>query len=433
MNFFSTNTVRVPKDLNSVLDISDEVYPALGGMESKQVNHIWLAIENLYKTGNHPQISFCLRRHGQIVLNRSLGHARGNGPSDSPDVEKKLAKNTTPICLFSASKVITAMLVHLLNEEGVLNILDPISHYIPEYGKHGKHHTTIFHLLSHRGGIPRIEGEFEPELLFNKKEVLQLLYEAKPISASGSKVAYHAITAGYILGELLERASGKSLHELMDEKISKPMGMRHFNYGLAPEFRNEVALNYSTGFHAKLGADQYLKHLLGADLNTAVRITNDPRFMDTISPAANIYTSAEEVCRFFEMLLNGGIYQDKQIMLPETIFRATLPIAGNIFDHSILVPMRYSLGPILGNKPIGLYGPMTGEAFGHIGFTNIFCWADPQRDISVSLLTTGKSVLGTHLPALANVLYQISEQCPTIKRNHRRALFGSNPKKCELI
>ncbi|MBC68982.1 MAG: serine hydrolase [Acinetobacter sp.] len=395
-------------------------------MNSKQINNIWHAVKNLYKTGNHPQISFCLRRRGQIVLNRSLGHAQGNGPSDALNVEKKLAKNTTPICLFSASKVITAMLVHILNEEGLLNLLDPISQFIPEYAKHGKHQTTIFHLLSHRGGIPRIDGKFEPELLFNKKEVLQQLYATKPISASGSKLAYHAITAGYILGEVLERASGKSLQDLMDEKISKPMDMRHFNYGLAPEFRDEVALNYSTGFHAKLGADQYLKHLLGADLNTAVRITNDSRFMDTISPAANIYTSAEEVCRFFEMLLNGGKYQDKQIMSPESVFRATLPISGNIFDHSILVPMRYSLGPILGNNPIGLYGPMTSEAFGHIGFTNIFCWADPQRDISVSLLTTGKSVLGTHLPALANVLYQISNQCPTIKRTNRRALFGSN-------
>ncbi len=76
---------------------------------------------------------------------------------------------------------------------------------------------------------------------------------------------------------------------------------------------------------------------------------------------------------------------------------------------------------------------MTGQAFGHIGFSNILCWADPKRDISVSLLTTGKSVVGTHLPSLAKVLYQISKQCPRVERDQRRSLFGSDQEKSEKI
>ncbi len=433
MKIFSTNTVAVPQDLNALMDIGVEETAELAGMTDKQVQRIWSAIEGLYKTGNHPQISLCLRRQGRIVLNRSLGYAQGNGPEDDAGSGKKFAKVTTPVCLFSASKMITAMLIHMLDEEGVLNLLDPISYYIPEYAQHGKRYTTIFHLLSHRGGIPRIDGKIDPELLFDKEEILQRLYVAKPMSASGSRLAYHAVTAGYILGEVIERVSRKSLKELLEERVSTPMGMRHFNYGLAPEFRDEVALNYATGFYSKMGTDQYLNHVLGADLNTAVNVTNDPRFMDTISPAANIYTSAEEVGRFCEMLLNGGEYNGKRIMTPETVFRATLPTSGNIFDRSLLVPMRYALGPMLGNNPVGLFGPMSGQAFGHIGFSNIFCWADPQRDISVALLTTGKSVVGTHVPALANVLYQISSQCPGLERSRRRALFGSDPKKTEMI
>ena len=62
--------------------------------------------------------------------------------------------------------------------------------------------------------------------------------------------------------------------------------------------------------------------------------------------------------------------------------------------------MRYALGPMLAVTLLVCLGPMTGQAFGHIGFSNILCWADPERDISVSLLSTGKSVVGTHLPAL---------------------------------
>ena len=94
--------------------------------------------------------------------------------------------------------------------------------------------------------------------------------------------------------------------------------------------------------------------------------------------------------------------------------------------------MRYALGPMLGSNPVGLFGPMTGQAFGHLGFP-IFCVGRPERDISVSLLTTGKSVVGTHLPALANLLYQISTQCPRIPRDQRRSLFGSDSHETDLV
>ena len=61
-----------------------------------------------------------------------------------------------------------------------------------------------------------------------------------------------------------------------------------------------------------------------------------------------------------------------------------------------------------------MYGPQTGQAFGHLGLSNIFCWADPQRDISVSILNTGKSIVGTHLPALIRLLFSISRACPSV-------------------
>ena len=95
--------------------------------------------------------------------------------------------------------------------------------------------------------------------------------------------------------------------------------------------------------------------------------------------------------------------------------------------------MRYALGPMLGNNPVGIFGPHTGQAFGHLGFSNILCWADPERDISVSILNTGKSVVGTHLPALANVLLQISTQCPKIPKQQRRALFSTDRTTMDLV
>ncbi len=432
MKLFSTNTCFVPKDLGSITCSKNEVHPELGGMTVKQVDKIWQSIEHLYQTGNHPLISVCLRRKGQIILNRSLGHTSGNS-ADGLAKNAVIASPDTPICLFSASKMITAILIHMLDETGEINLLDPISHYIPEYAQNGKRRATIFHLLSHRGGIPRIEMQVTPELLFDKDQILQYLYAAQPISPAGSHLAYHAVTAGYILGELIERVTGQDLRQFLHEKIEKPMNMPFFNYGLKPEYRDQVALNYPTGVHPKLGTDLYLNHVLGGGLQLAVDVTNDPRFMDTVCPAGNIYTSAEQANRFFEMLLNGGEYQGKRIMSPETVFRATLPTSTTNIDRTLLAPMRYALGPMLGSNPLGIFGPMTGQAFGHLGFSNILCWADPQRDISVSILNTGKAVMGTHIPALAQTLYQISNNCPKIPKAQRRAVFGTDRTETELV
>lgn len=432
MKLFSTNTCTVPKDLNAITQSKDEVAPEQGGMTQYQIDQIWQSVEQLYRTGNHPLISMCVRRQGHILINRSLGYRRGHS-AQGLEHDAVIATPDTPICLFSASKLVNAMLVHLLNEQGKINLLDPISHYIPEFATNGKRRATIFHLLSHRGGIPSIDTEVTPELLFDRERILELLYAAKPVARVGSQLSYHAVTAGYILGELIERVTGQDIRQFLHEHIEKPMNMPFFNYGLKTELRDQVALNYATGMHPALGTDLYLNRVLGGGLSLAVDVTNDPRFMDTVCPAGNIYTSAEQANRFMEMLLNGGEYQGQRILRPETVFRATLPTSNTTLDRNLLAPMRYALGPMLGSNPIGIFGPNSGQAFGHLGFSNILCWADPERDISVSFLNTGKSVLGTHLPALANVLYQISKHCPKVPKQQRRSLFGSDQTERNLV
>jgi CubicO group peptidase (beta-lactamase class C family) len=415
VKLLSTNTCRVPRDLSAVtsIDFARETAPEAAGFRPGQTEAIWSAVEGLYRTGISPAITFCLRREGKIVINRAIGHARGNGPEDGPEEPKALATPDTPVCLFSASKSITAMLIHLLDERGEIDLLDPISHYISEYGVNGKHNATIYHLLAHRGGIPKISGDFDLDLLYDLDAIKKMLYAAKPVSPSGHRVAYHAITAGYIFGEIIERVTGMSVREFMRESFGEPMGMRFFNYGLPEQDRELAAVNYNTGIKTIGPTNLYINHILGADLETAVRMTNDPRFMDTICPAGNIYATAEEASRFFQMMLDEGRYQDRQILKPMTIKRALLECGRPELDRSLLVPMRYSMGMMLGNNPVGLYGPMTRHAFGHLGLTNIFCWADRQRDTSVALLTTGKPLVGTHLPALAKLLYATSVHCPS--------------------
>ena len=156
-------------------------------MTREGVDAIWRSVENMYATGMHPGISLVVRRHGQVVLKRAIGHAKGNGPGD---VDEKLVPMTpdTPVCIFSASKAMAAMTVHLLSERKQLSLLDPVSHYIPEFAQNGKRDITIYQLLCHKAGIPTIptNGVDVAELLLDHKEIQRLIYRTAPEQARPS-------------------------------------------------------------------------------------------------------------------------------------------------------------------------------------------------------------------------------------------------------
>ena len=144
----------IPRDLDSVISIdhAKEVDPQEVGMLQADIEKIWDNVIKVYKTGVHPAITVSLRRQGKIILSRAIGHARGNGPDDSPDTAKVLATTDTPICLFSTSKAVTAVLMHMLVEDGLINVMDPISFYAPEFarklGENGREHVRNNFLIT---------------------------------------------------------------------------------------------------------------------------------------------------------------------------------------------------------------------------------------------------------------------------------------------
>ena len=111
-------------------------------------------------------------------------------------------------------------------------------------------------------------------------------------------------------------------------------------------------------------------------------------------------TTANELGRFFELLLRGGELDGVRVMEPRTIRRATVERAYRELDFTLGAPMRHAAGFMLGADVISLFGPDTEEAFGHLGFTNVLAWADPRRDLSVGLITSGKPILHHGLPDL---------------------------------
>ncbi len=398
-------TVDIPADLTPVTDIdsASEVSPEAADMTPESVEAIWEACQSLYRSGVYPLLTLCLRRRGKIVLNRSLGHYR----------EGEVASVNTPICLFSASKAVSAVLIHLLAEQGKINLLNPVSYYIPAFAAKGKGSITIHQLLAHRGGVPNVPDDVELDLLYDHDAALQMICEEQPTDHQAGVQAYHAITSGFIFNELIKVTTGLNAQQYLDRYIRKPMGMRYFRYGLTKREQAGVAINTTTGLDSAL-INKALTNILGVHPDQAVEMTNDPRFYRAVIPSANLFATAEEVSRFFQMLLNHGEWQGKQILDPLIVHRAVRALGKTELDKTLMLPMRYSAGFMLGGSPLGIYGKDTQYAYGHLGYANIFCWADPQRDISVSLMNTGKLALGPHLKSLPVLLGTISAECEPI-------------------
>ena len=125
--------IKVPRDLEPLTTRAEEAAPRGVGMTRAQIDSIWSGVERLYRSGVHPAIQLTLRRRGETVLDRAIGHARGNGPGDAPGEERVPVVPGTPFVIFSASKAITATVAHLLDERGAFHLGDRVAEYIPEY------------------------------------------------------------------------------------------------------------------------------------------------------------------------------------------------------------------------------------------------------------------------------------------------------------
>jgi len=363
-------------------------------------------------------MSLCIRRRGEIILNRAIGHSHGNGPDASNSAKRVLATPDTWFNLFSASKAVTAMLIHLLIEQGKLELDAPVAEVIPDFARKGKAGVTLRHLLSHKAGLarPPAADVVDPAKLHDRGAILNIICDMELQHEPGQALAYHAVTSGFILGALIEEASGMEINEFLDQSIRAPLGMTGFTYGVRPDQIHEVAELSLTGPKAHFPFRQILMRSLGVDLERCIEIANDPDFLTVPIPSANVVASAQEVSLFFELLLQRGTLDGAKVFAPQTIDRAIrLECSGQI-DRIIMLPIPYSLGFMLSMDPIGLYGINAPRAFGHLGFTNVLGWADPEREISVGFMNNGKPFITPELLVWLNIVRTIAQQIPRDNR-----------------
>ena len=391
----------------------EEASPRSVGLEPGDVEDIWRAVVRYYRVGIQPSIAMCMRRRGMVVLDRAIGHARGNGPEDPADAPKILATPATLFNFFSGSKAVTAMLVHLLDERGALRLDDPVAEYIPAFSRHGKEGITIRHVLNHRAGIPSLPpGTMHLDLLADPDEIIRILCDEKPSSAPGRDLAYHAITGGFLLAEICLRTTGRDIRRFLEEEIRQPLGFEHVSYGVRREDLSRLARESFTGLPPVFPFSLLVKRALGLSLEEVVAFANDDRFLTGIIPSANIIGNANEICRFFELLLRGGTLDRTRIFDRRTVVRAVIEQSYHEIDKIIMLPVRYGVGFMLGSETLSFYGPNTPRAFGHIGFTNVIAWADPERDISVAIMNNGKPLVTPEVLLWLNIMRVIAGRVP---------------------
>jgi CubicO group peptidase (beta-lactamase class C family) len=411
--------IDVPSDLDSVTTAGDEASDG-GGLRPGGVERIWKAAVAMYKSGVHPAVQVCVRHHGEVVLDRAVGHARGNGPDGDRETPKIPATPETPMTVYSASKGITAFAIHKLVEKGVLALDDPVAKFIPSYEQNGKESITIGHVLSHKAGVPNLPPEaLSLDYIDDPEYLTRILCEAKPMHAPGKLLAYHAVSGGFILGEVVAQATGKSIREVLAEEILEPLGFRWTNYGVDPADTGEVALNYLTGPPSLPPLSTLLKRALGVPLADLVAVTNDDRFLAGVVPAANIVTTANELSRFFEVMRCGGELDGVRVLETDTIRTALTEQSHLEIDFSLGFPTRFGYGLMLGAQILSLYGRDTQHAFGHLGFTNILGWADPERGMSAAILTNGKPILYPELPRFLMLSQRITSEAPKVPESDR--------------
>jgi CubicO group peptidase (beta-lactamase class C family) len=406
---------EVPKDLDAATRVGEEAPAGAGGLEENTVARIWEAALDLYRAGVHPALQLCLRRRGHVLIDRAVGHARGNGPQDDADAEKIPVATTTPFCVYSTSKAMTAMVIHLLGERGLLSVDDRVVDHIPEYGRHGKEKVTIGHVLAHRAGVAALPREaLDIERINDDEFLLEAVCDAKPAHAAGELLAYHAVSGGFILAEIVRRVADRPIDEVLAAELLDPLGFRWTNFGVATEDVGEVGLSYITGPRMLPPLSTFVTRALGQPLDDVVELSNDARFLTGVVPSANVVTSANELSRFFEIFRAGGELDGVRVMKPETIRHALTEQSRLEIDFSLAFPTRFSYGLMLGAKILSLYGRDTDMAFGHLGLSNIMGWADPERGISAGLVTSGKPVIYPEMGRFYGVMQRIASEVPKV-------------------
>jgi CubicO group peptidase (beta-lactamase class C family) len=251
----------------------------------------------------------------------------------------------TIINVWSTTKTMTFLTALLLADRGELDFHAPVAKYWPEFAANGKEAIEVRHLMSHTAGLAGWVEPIEEVDLYDWEKATSLLAAQAPLWEPGTKSGYHAMTQGYLVGEVIRRVTGgTTVGQLFAKEIAEPLGA-DFHIGTGPEHDDRVALVIPPGETF----DQQIGHLDGALRDAMLHPPTDARWSWSEAwrraeiPAAGGHGNARSVARVQSVLSHGGEIDGVRILSPEgceVVFQRQ--ISGE--DLVLPLPVTFGMG-----------------------------------------------------------------------------------------
>jgi CubicO group peptidase (beta-lactamase class C family) len=287
------------------------------------------------------------------------------------------------INVWSSTKALTATAICRLVDQGLLAYDAPVSRYWPAFGAAGKDRITVAQLMSHQAGLPGFAEPTQPEDQLDWAGCVAKLERQTPAWPPGEASSYHAMTYGWLAGELARRVAGVSIGEYVAREICGPLGADFF-IGLPEDLEPRVAEMVGPRREPDPAAVAGLPPAaLMALANPAQNpeAPNQRAWRAAEIPAANGQASASGLARLFAMLVGGGELEGVRILSEgavQAMRRAAAPPGRT--DMLLGFTDSWAMGMAL-NTP-GIYGPNP-RAYGHSGWGGSFGFADPDAGVAV--------------------------------------------------
>lgn len=308
---------------------------------------------------------------------------------------------------FSTTKGVCSTLLHVLADQGVIEYDRPVCYYWPEFRQSGKHYITVRHLLTHQAGLWDIRGMIDSAMRITDWEyMVDALAKATPRHAAGHTHGYHGLTFGWLIGEVMQRATGESFADLLKSQLADPLALDGLYVGLPDgEFHRRALLSTLPPEHkpqepgrsrrplpmksrVQLGVMRSALHLLDVDMEDIKRglapkgmsrfSFNDPSVVKACIPAANGMFTARSLARLYAMMAGDGELDGVRLMSPGRVFLIS-HVHSRKIDKVVPIPMHWRLG----YHRVFSWGMKAPDAFGHFGFMGSGAWCDPSRHLAV--------------------------------------------------
>lgn len=327
----------------------------------------------------------------------------------------------TIVNVYSTTKAMTAICALRLADQGRLDLDAPVARYWPEFANAGKAEIPVRWLLSHQAGLAAVSALLPDEALYDWQAMVAALAEQEPWWRPGSQHGYHAVTFGWLVGEVVSRISGRSLGAYFREELAEPLDL-DFHIGLADAEHDRVAEMSALPLEPPAADDsESLAAVILADpQGMAARAFANPvslllgpntrEWRRAEIPGANGHGTARALARIYGALASGGTVDEYRVMSPAGVEAAAVEhVHGR--DLVLQTTTRFGPGFMLSQpeRADGRFG--TGPAaFGHAGAGGSFAFADPTSGLGFAYVMNR---MGPHilLDPRATALIEAAQSC----------------------